>query len=279
MGERERHDKEEHMMNVSAMTNPGNNIMEELEELTKLDFNIIELDIEGPEAKSDELDLKQIKEFQRQRKKEKKPVKFIAHAPWELNFGSPYDRIRKGAVEEAKEILKTLEELDIDFVTMHTYSHTGSFYKSQKKHEIVSSFIESAQELIPFAEERGITIGFENIGNLIKLKDFERIFDEIPDLKITFDIGHAYLESEKESKLNDFIENNIERIEHVHICDNFGDEDDHLPLGAGEIEWKKTIKALKEAGYDGHITAEVHSHDREYLYISKRKLERAWRNQ
>ncbi|MBT7062709.1 sugar phosphate isomerase/epimerase, partial [Candidatus Woesearchaeota archaeon] len=46
-------------------------------------------------------------------------------------------------------------------------------------------------------------------------------------------------------------------IIHIHISDNFGEEDDHLQLGDGKINWKKVAKLLKKYKYNGTITPEV----------------------
>ncbi|MCX6770004.1 MAG: TIM barrel protein [Candidatus Micrarchaeota archaeon] len=65
------------------------------------------------------------------------------------------------------------------------------------------------------------------------------------------------------------------KIVHVHLHDNNRREDLHLPLGAGKIGVEKVVRELKSF-YDGTITLEVHSVDREYLKISRDKLEIMW---
>jgi sugar phosphate isomerase/epimerase len=50
----------------------------------------------------------------------------------------------------------------------------------------------------------------------------------------------------------------------------------HLPLGVGNINWAKIVKALKNAGYDGTITIEVFGDDDDYLIMSRNKLKRLW---
>jgi sugar phosphate isomerase/epimerase len=63
----------------------------------------------------------------------------------------------------------------------------------------------------------------------------------------------------------------------VHVSDNRGGEGDlHLPLGAGNIDWRSAIRALKRAGYDGTVTLEVFSREREYLRASKRLWQDWW---
>jgi sugar phosphate isomerase/epimerase len=66
------------------------------------------------------------------------------------------------------------------------------------------------------------------------------------------------------------------RIGHLHVSDHFGKEDQHLPIGAGIIDFSKVVKALKGIGYNDTMTLEVFSRDRDYLKMSKKKMEGMW---
>jgi len=68
-----------------------------------------------------------------------------------------------------------------------------------------------------------------------------------------------------------------DRLTHVHISDNKGGYGDlHIPLGTGNLDWKKGVKLLKDFGYNGTITLEIFSNDRNYLILSKEKLKSFW---
>jgi sugar phosphate isomerase/epimerase len=68
-----------------------------------------------------------------------------------------------------------------------------------------------------------------------------------------------------------------DRLSHVHLSDNRGGESDlHLPLGAGTIDWKNVVRMLKRAGWDGTVTLEVFSREREYLLMSRRLWLKWW---
>jgi sugar phosphate isomerase/epimerase len=61
------------------------------------------------------------------------------------------------------------------------------------------------------------------------------------------------------------------------VSDNHGgDRDEHLPLGAGNIDWPWALGVLKRMGYDGTITAEVFSRDKSYLVAAKDQLREWW---
>lgn len=74
-----------------------------------------------------------------------------------------------------------------------------------------------------------------------------------------------------------FIDRFYEKLAHVHLSDNLGQRDDHLPLGAGRVNYKTPVRELKKRNYSGTITLEIFCKDRDYLLMSKRKLEELWR--
>jgi len=55
-------------------------------------------------------------------------------------------------------------------------------------------------------------------------------------------------------------------------------DDDHLPLGAGRIDWDEVVKAIKKTGYDGTFTMEVFSNDRRYVLASVEKFKELWQS-
>ena len=92
------------------------------------------------------------------------------------------------------------------------------------------------------------------------------MFDKVPDLKMTLDIGHSQLLSRENTSFG-FIENCFSRIEHVHVHDNRGGkspkDDIHLPLGEGIVDYRRILALLKEKGYESTMTMEVKLADME----------------
>ena len=103
--------------------------------------------------------------------------------------------------------------------------------------------------------------------------DLRALLDAHPTIGFHLDIAHAQVRG---NRTHEFLTVFGERLAHVHLSDNSGRADDHLPLGAGRLDWKRLIRALKRTGYDGTITLEVFSDDRDYLLASHRKLRAAW---
>ncbi|MEA2475819.1 MAG: hypothetical protein QOC87_18, partial [Actinomycetota bacterium] len=94
-----------------------------------------------------------------------------------------------------------------------------------------------------------------------------------PEARFHLDVGHANLRLGKHEKnrAKSLLDAFGDRLVHVHLSDNRGGEQDlHLPLGAGTIDWKQVARQLQEAGYDGTVTLEVFSREREHLRTSRR---------
>ena len=91
-------------------------------------------------------------------------------------------------------------------------------------------------------------------------EDFEPAMDEVPDLGLTLDVGHANL-SGAVNKSIAIIEKIGKLIRHVHLHDNLGgqskDDDLHLPIGAGTVDFPAIMTSLVSVGYDGTLTLEV----------------------
>jgi sugar phosphate isomerase/epimerase len=55
-----------------------------------------------------------------------------------------------------------------------------------------------------------------------------------------------------------------------------GAADLHLPLGSGNIDHVRYVRALQRCKYDATITLEVFTEDRQYLIYSRDVLRRIW---
>jgi sugar phosphate isomerase/epimerase len=80
--------------------------------------------------------------------------------------------------------------------------------------------------------------------------------EKVPKLKFHFDIAHAYIEN-RMTGIRSYLDAFSDRLVHIHIHDNHGEEDEHIPLGWGKIDFRKVVRWLKELNYDKTITFEV----------------------
>ncbi|HJJ60709.1 MAG TPA: sugar phosphate isomerase/epimerase, partial [Methanocorpusculum sp.] len=102
------------------------------------------------------------------------------------------------------------------------------------------------------AEAVGVKASLENMPNLDDFfcrdpYELDGLVDST-GMGTVFDVGHA----NTNGNLNDFCKVILPNASHLHIHDNNGVRDEHLPLGEGSIPWDKIMpKIVKE--YHGDI--------------------------
>ena len=132
------------------------------------------------------------------------------------------------------------------------------------------------QKLVPEAEKFGIKLLIEHFRcNDLSLSILENLFAQFSQIGFHLDVGHANL-SVSENMTPELLRKFGNRLAHVHISDNFGVDDLHLPLYCGNIDWNMIVKNLKSSDYNDTITLEVFSENDEYLLLSKKYLKKLW---
>ncbi len=261
-------------MKYGAMNFPVKPLLQEIEEFGEMGFDYVELTMDPPEATPQKI------------LAQKRPIRdlldrygmgIMGHLPTFVWTSDLYESLRKVSLQETLEALEAGVELGIEKVVLHPGYITGlaKFLPDKAK----GYGMESIKTILNKATSMGITLCLENMFPqahfLSKPHEFQEVFESFPDLRLALDIGHANLGGGK-NKSSEFIHQYGYRISHIHANDNFGKEDNHLPIGAGIIDFEKILKELNEAQYDETLTLEVFSRDREYLKISKDKIKRIW---
>jgi sugar phosphate isomerase/epimerase len=219
--------------------------IEQIHELGKLGYPFAEISLYVPEDVERELDELLIL-------KTRYGITYIAHYP---NEDDAFDAkiLEERFVPRMKKLLNLSGALGITKGTFH-------FWMDERyvSHEAASRKIELASELVHSATEVGIILCIENLSE--RYYHFMPMFHDVPDLKMTLDIGHGQLLSRENTSFG-FIENCFPRIEHVHVHDNRGGkspkDDIHLPLGEGTVDYRRILALLKEKGYESTVTMEV----------------------
>jgi len=261
-------------MKYGAMNFPIKPLIQEIEEFGEMGFDYVELTMDPPEATPQKI------------LAQKNPIQdllhrycmgIIGHLPTFVWTSDLYESLRKVSIQETLDALEAGVELGIEKVVLHPgyISGLGKFILDKAK----GYGMESIETILNKATSLGMTLCIENMFPqahfLSKPHEFQEVFESFPDLRLALDIGHANLGGGK-NKSSEFIHQYGYRISHIHANDNFGKEDNHLPIGAGIIDFEKILKELNEAQYDETLTLEVFSRDKEYLKISKDKIKRIW---
>lgn len=261
-------------MKYGAMNFPVKPILQEIEEMGRLGFDYVELTFDPPEATPQRV-LSQRRALLELLERYK--IGIMGHLPSFVWTSDLYDSLREASLQENLKAIEASAELGIRKLVLHPGYITGMgkfVFDKAKAHGL-----KSIEILLKKADSLDITLCIENMFPqahfLTAPKEFQEIFDAFPELRLALDVGHANLGGDRNSSI-EFIQRYGHRLGHIHANDNFGKEDNHLPIGAGLIDFERIIKALKQIPYDETITLEVFSRDRDYLRISKEKIKRMW---
>jgi sugar phosphate isomerase/epimerase len=255
-------------MKLGAMNDPRRNLLDEIEWIGEHQFDFLDLNIEPPKAYIGDIEIFRIREVLA-----KYDLSVVGHTYCIIPIGSPLRAIRESALTELGACLNVFAELGVSKVTVHL----DSGFAMCPPDKTIEYNIEILKRLAEKADKFGIKIIVEHFKGLFSESGpIEKILKAIPEVGFHLDVGHANLFGGR-NRAEEFIEKFHDRLEHVHFSDNKGTGDDqHLPVGAGNINWRRVIKTLKKYGYDGTITLEVFTEFRDYVLLSKRLVERLW---
>lgn len=196
---------------------------------------------------------------------EKKGLSITMHGPYmELNPGSLDESIRRNAEYKYELALKAASFLRPKTIVLHGGYHEKKFRGN------VELWIEQSMKTWPRfvkeAERLGVVIAVEHIFE----KDpypLKALIEKInsPFFRACIDTGH----------LNVFSNGNTEEwlrelgpyLAEVHLHDNDGTHDEHLPLGDGRINFRLFFMLLKKYAQDPVYTIEPHGEQNVYRGI------------
>ena len=157
------------------------------------------------------------------------------------------ERVRRiEAMDELKRAIDVAEELPFS----HMVFHMGSSRETADPRKRDAAF-SSLEHLILHARHVGVTICVENTTSEMGDPSYLRAFvDEtrLSGLRFNFDIGHAHLSDfPEDERIEKSFSPLRELVSSVHLHDNHGEKDEHLPPFDGTIDWPTAIKTLQSA--------------------------------
>jgi sugar phosphate isomerase/epimerase len=232
-----------------------------LKRLVKVDVQLVEVVDEGLH----ELSEKRVAKLNAIAKA--KGLRYTVHAPFaDVNIASPSKPMLNASIKRLEQSMSYANALNAQLWVFHPGAKTGisSFYPNQDWKQNVKSIC----ELHETAEKHGLNTAIENLpekyGFIMRNpEDFTKFYKEtgLNDVGIALDVGHANLENQT---IN-FLKKLPDKIVHMHISDNMGENDQHLGIGYGKINWQQFVDTLREIAYDKTIMIETVEHVEESL--------------
>lgn len=165
-------------------------------------------------------------------------------------LGSTREDGRAEALCRHEETLRVAADLGSDNVVFHleaAYSEASA-----------SAARGALDRLLPVAAEARVRLALEVLspgcyGSRVEhLSDLLRHFAS-PWLGICLDFGHAH----QAASIPEWIDALAGRVVTLHLHDNDGVRDQHLPPGFGTLDWPSMLGRLRRAGYTGPLVSEA----------------------
>ncbi|KPJ77068.1 MAG: sugar phosphate isomerase [Deltaproteobacteria bacterium SG8_13] len=262
-------------MRYGAMNHPARPVLDELAEIAGLGFDYLELTLDPPEAHHSQVRKMAAKLRAELRRRQ---MGLVCHMPTFVSLADLTDSIRRASVGEVLASLEAAAELQPAHVVLHPahIAGMGPYVMDMARQHALDSLAAIADR----AGELGLVVCLENMFPrtlfCVEPDDFQLVFEQFPALQLTLDIGHGCIGSPRGNRVLQFIQRFAKRVGHLHVSDNFGKRDDHLPLGTGSIPFAAILKELKKTGFSRTVTFEVFTDDRQQLLHSKGTFETQW---
>ncbi len=255
-------------MLIGTMNHPEHDVLDDIARMADAGMEFVDLTLEPPGAASWNVDTSAIRAAL-----DRNHMAVVGHTAWYLPLASAIPEIRKGAVAELRRCLEKFGEIGAKWMNIHpdrnTPWHDRRFY--------IQRNLGSFRELLPDSERCGVGMMIENLpGDYNSAPQLGELLDEMPELGLHLDIGHANLQV-PHNTTDEILAAYGNRLRHVHLHDNKGGLADlHLPLGTGTVDLRHSVEALQSCGYDGTITLEVFTPDVRHLLFSRDVLRATW---
>lgn len=171
-------------------------------------------------------------------------------------LSSPIQAVRERGMTLVRKMIEATCRLGGDLVLIAP----GMVTADQPYQEVWERSRETLSELIPYAQEKGVQIGVENVWNkfLLSPLEFGQFIDSFktPFVGAYFDVANVLTFGFPDQ----WIEYLGARLKRVHFKDYRLDVDDirgFTNLLQGDVPWDRVVQSLGNIGYDGWVIVEV----------------------
>ena len=195
---------------------------------------------------------------------ERYDIKLSIHNPYNLNASDIIPSFRKVDTNYMIAGIKLAKELQATHIT----AQVGNFYwfpvEKWMRKKALNRFIKCMDALVEHCEKHNVSFALENVIPIPQGSDYYFLGDNLDDFSFLFkhlnsdhfffclDTGHANVAEGVIPYINQF----GPKLRSVHFHDNYGDDDTHLPIGKGNINWEEVASSLKKINFTGPMISE-----------------------
>lgn len=214
-----------------------------------------------------------LRKFQKAGKK----IEYTVHSPiYGINISSVNPGILRESISQIKMIMNWVNYFPVRSLIIHAGETPAK--TDEVMDEVRKITFNSINELIKEAESKKIKLLIENIG--ISRLDIDEDIEEFKsilrkfELGMCLDTGHANIKWGGERTVKDL----GDYVEQIHVADNFGEYDQHLPAGEGNINWMVYKDLICKSGIPVVHEIVFPDNPEEATLKSRDNLERIFKN-
>jgi len=176
------------------------------------------------------------------------------HPPvWDVNLSSENLVIQQAGIDVHLKAFTLANAINSKYVVIHP-----GFIRSRgcKVEQAIRRSKSAIEMLINATETINLPIAIENVGyngsSLFTMEEYITFVSTFnrDNVGYLIDTGHAKLNNWDIPMLLDLVGN---KLLGMHIHDNHGEHDEHLPVGDGHIDWVKIWDKLKSIDFDHQV--------------------------
>lgn len=229
----------------------GGNVVDNVDRFIRCEARHIELMIDGQGWDSVRGEMEETADLLKE-----KPVTYTVHMPvWDVNLTCQNAVMREAVKELIRESIVFASRLGASYVVIHPGFHRCPLFDREREKELAK---ESMLELLDFNRRYGMLLLVENVGvhgsSLFTPEEFTSFLNDMPsETGYLLDIGHAHVNRWDICKMISDLKG---RLYAVHLHDNHGTSDEHLPMGEGTVDWDSVFEAIRQSGDGMHLVLE-----------------------
>ncbi len=184
-------------------------------------------------------------------------LKITFHAPFmDLRPGALDDQVRRTSVERIKQVFELARHFHPLKIVCHA-SFDERYYVFVDELWLENS-VKTWTELIGLAEDVNTVIALENVYE--KNPDIlRRLFDALSSDRICFCFDTGHFNAFAHEPLSVWLKVLEKYLGHLHLHDNQGKRDEHLPVGEGTFPFAELFESLRKIKAKPTITLEAHN--------------------
>lgn len=181
------------------------------------------------------------------------------HAPFNeaIDITSPYAAVRETSFHEVQQACTAAAELGARHVVLHP-GPEASHVPGAERMERLDYGVATVDRVARHCQKLGLGLVLENmLPHLFTgpIRELLWILGSLAstEVRVCLDTGHAFLSGDLDGavhKLGGY-------LCMVHVNDNGGQRDDHLPPGQGKIDWRRLLQLLIRGHFEGMLMLEL----------------------